>query len=472
MTKQVSAILLMLCLASGARSAAMEHSIGQLNHIQQRSGITAISYALIDIGTGETQTGAFGYYSTQKTHPVTSQSLFRIGSLTKSFTALTALKQVQEGRFDIDRPIRSYWPDIVINNAWQREHPVTTAMMLEHVAGIQDLTREEFDYPKPLELQQAFSLAPDARKVVWQPGLMASYSNAGAGYVQAALESATGIRWEQQLMNLVEQLDMSSTGVEHSPDLMRQLVAGYDEDATTPIPYWHTLFRGFGNMHSTADDMAKFVRMLMNNGIHKGKEIISEDLIARMEHPSSSILAELNYGYGLGLDSYYSHGVRLWGHSGDADGYMSHFAYSRRSGRGFFVAINAYQPATLRRARNILEEWLTKPLQDELVFPKVQMSSAELSRYTGVYRQASQRFPWQEKDKLDTATISQHNGGLMMESYRHGQVWFIPVREGQFRRRNEGGATHLFIKSDQGLILVGDIGNYVRTGELKEGDLH
>ena len=230
----------------------------QLARIQQQTGIGAVAYALVE-NNRILATGGIGTYGENNAKPVTETSLFRIGSITKTFTSLAVMRLVEEGKLQLDAPVKTLVPDLPLHNPWPAT-PVTLAMLLEHTAGLQDMTREEFDYPHPLSLQAALNLKSETRQLHWPPGYHSSYSNLGAGYVGRVIEIVTGEDYDAWFeREILATLGMHDSRLQWTKELEQNLVTGYDADLKTKIPYWHTLFRPFGGLNTTANDMAKLL---------------------------------------------------------------------------------------------------------------------------------------------------------------------------------------------------------------------
>jgi len=127
---------------------------------------------------------AYGMSDKKSKHPATLDTIFRIGSITKSFTSLALLKLQEQKKISLQDALLKHTSNAPLTNPWQKTRPVTIAHLLEHTSGLPDLTKKEFDYPgpEPLSLEQGLFYNHQPRKVLWPPGLHSSYSNAGAGY--------------------------------------------------------------------------------------------------------------------------------------------------------------------------------------------------------------------------------------------------------------------------------------------------
>ncbi len=466
--------ILIACVFLTTQTPAKQTPLQQkLQQIQKLTGVGAVAYTLVENNT-IISTGGIGSYALDNPRPVTATSLFRIGSITKTFTALAAMNLTEQGKLQLDQAVKTIIPGVPLNNPWSKTTPVTLAMVLEHTAGLQDLTAEEFSYPKPLSLRQAFKVKPEARRLHWPPGYHFSYSNAGAGYAGRVIETVTGENYDRWFKReILDALGMQDSQLHWSKDLEESLVTGYDSDLKTQIPYWHTLFRPFGGLNTSARDMARFL-MLFTDASNSKQRIVSARAITRMETPKTSLAAKAGFevGYGLGLRNRYFKGHRFYGHGGDGDGYLAEFAYSKESHRGYFVVINAFRHDLLEEFTALLNGWLIEGLDkaDETIAKPVikSLSGEKLQAILGDYREATTRFPLQSKAQLELLRVKQ----LGKELYRcfpraRACTEILPVTEILYRTREEPDASMAFVKAQDGhLYLQGGFGNYQKIKDL------
>ena len=276
---------------------------------------------------------------------IADDAIFRIGSVSKMFTGLLAAQMERRGLIELDRPI-GRWPlEGTYHNPWRSTHPITTAALLEHSAGLTDMIRPEWDYadPRPRPLSETLRLYPQARVARWPPGLHSSYSNGGVGLAGHLLELAGKTSYEALLAHHVTGPAALADTTALPPEAAR-LPTGYDTDGVTPIPYWHQIFRPFAAVNSSLADMARFLRLFLNRGTLEGKRLFDPGTIDRVERPTTTLAARhgLSFGYGLGNYSWLRRGIRFQGHGGDADGYLSRMGYTRANGSGYFLVITAF----------------------------------------------------------------------------------------------------------------------------------
>jgi CubicO group peptidase (beta-lactamase class C family) len=415
--------------------------------------------------------GGLGVADLETKQPVSADTMFRIGSVTKMFTALALIMLDEEHKLRLDGPVREFAPDAPYTNPHEQTHPVTIAQLLEHTAGLQDLTKEEFEHsdPKPLTLEEGLAFGAASRTVRWKPALHAVYSNAGYGLAGYVLQTVAKMRYEDFINERIFQpLGMVSSGFFLDQQTKARLATGYAADATTPLPYWHMLMRPFGGINSTPRDMASFVRLFLNDGFTEDQRLVYPQSIARMEVPRTSLAARsgLLYGYGLGNNQKFRKGVLFNGHGGDADGYLSQLGYNRDTGMGYFITINAFRHRALSEMRREIETWIIRDLDVPRPPPAAKLSDEVLQRYVGDYDLAAWRFAWTTREELgkQAMRITLENGVLYSQIGRHRKQELVPLSEGQFRRRGEPTATCAVVEDTDGTLYFEEDESWKKRG--------
>jgi CubicO group peptidase (beta-lactamase class C family) len=474
----VAAHALMLGLAAFVPAAGGSDLGDLLAAIEARRvehDIPGVGFALVSRST-VLWSGGFGVTDRQSGQPVAADTVFRIGSITKAFTALGLLMLQESGRLHLDDPVARHLQDRPFDNPWEPTHPVSIAQLLEHTAGLQDLSQAEFDHSDatPLSLDRALAVCPACRVVRWQPGLHSVYSNSGYGIAGKVIEAASEASYEDFIRSrLFEPLGMSTAGFFLDPATREKLATGYDTDARTPIRYWHMLYRPFGGINATPRDMASFVQFLLNDGMHGGKRLLSPASIRRMETPRTSLAARngLTFGYGLGIYHSYRDGALFNTHGGDGDGYLSRFGYHREAGLGYFVSINAFRGRALRSIQVEIERFIGRRSTPRPVAPVAHIDPEMLEQYAGQYRLAAWRFP--KTSAADVAsprmTVTIDNGTLYTQVADEARSALLAVSAHLFRRGDEPDATCAFARGEDGQLYFQEDDSYIREAPLAEG---
>jgi CubicO group peptidase (beta-lactamase class C family) len=451
---------------SSAPSPSLE-LMRRLGTIQEDEGIPAFGLVLMDEGqptlvTAQGQTG-------NPNRPVAdADTPFRVGSISKTFTALTAMALVESGELELDTPVS---PSVAreLNNPWQDTHPVRLVHLLGLTAGLADLSRVEFDNndPTPLTLAAALALAPEQRRILWPPGSRHSYTNVAPGLTALAIEERTGARFEAVARRRVlEPLDMPDATFLRNAYLIENLPRGYRAGGSEEIPYWHMTYRAFAGLSATPREMSRFLTALLNDGRLEGRQALGARTVRQMLQPSPSLATDagLPIGYGLGIYGTVRNGFVFYGHGGDGDGFLARFGLLLESGRGYFAVINSDDPPAFGRMRRAIERHLTRDLEPPEMPPQAVLPRARLEQLSGDYYPASTRFrvdAWRS-GTLPCAYITPAESGLRMR--RAGAtITLLPVTGTLFRRPADPLATIVFIADAGKLHMQGELGNYTRV---------
>lgn len=244
---------------------------------------------------------------------------FRIGSITKQFTAALILQLVDEGKIKLDGKLSDYLPDYRKDTGGR----VTLHQLLNHTSGIPSYTSRPDFFPK--HSRDAYSV-PDFVKTFasgdleFEPGSKFSYNNSGYTLLGAIIEKVTGKSYETVLAErILKPLGMTNTGYDHHATLLEKRASGYQKTSTGFInaPYLDmSLPYAAGSIYSTVGDLYKWEQAL-----HEGA-IISAESRKLMLTPGLS-----NYGYGVGISDQpfgkTDQKLKVISHSGGINGFNS-----------------------------------------------------------------------------------------------------------------------------------------------------
>lgn len=446
-------------LQAAPAATALAESIDRL---RQSQGIAAAALVMVDRDR-VLLSQAFGVEDRRTGKPVNAETRFRIGSITKTFTSLALMRAQSRGLLRLDRPIAEFAPDASYRNPSEPTHPLTLEHLLEHTAGWPDMSGAEFDSADPLSLSRALALRPASRLSLWPPGLHHEYSNSGAGLASWVLESVSGRSFEDFARDEVfAPLGMRTASLTPDAQTLAHLAQGYDRDGRTPIPYWHILYRAAGGLNLAPRDMAPLLHLLLRRGRIEERSLLSIAEIARMERPRTTVAARagLEFGYGLGIRHYLHRGQSLFGHGGDADGYLAEFRYSLASGRAYFVVITAFKHAALEQMQELLDDWLVAELPPAVAPAVIKLDPDQARLLPGEYFAASVRFPQPGREQR-RLSIALSEGQALVRADGEAGGALLRVQGALFRRPWESLASHaLVIEADGAVVLQGALGNW------------
>jgi len=336
---------------ASTQAAAMQPWIARLDEYVARhmreTGAPGLTLALAN-RDGLIRVSTYGFADTKTGLRVVPETMFEIGSISKSFVSLALLQLHDEGKLDLNRPIVEYLPWLKINSKFA---PVTTHHILSHTAGLPGV---------PLLLDAILN-------DLWtgyEPGKQFLYSNTGyniLGFLVSTLDQrpfAESIR-----IRLLEPLGMSASAPVISNETRSRMAVGYEPIAEgRPYPLhgtlveaqWLEMDMAAGSIASTPADMSKYLRMLLNHGALPKGRLISEETFNLFIKPviKAPFRGEpASYGYGLWVSDIEGH-TRLR-HTGGMVAFSSSLDADVTSGVGAFASVNAnlrgYRPVAVTK---------------------------------------------------------------------------------------------------------------------------
>lgn len=391
--------VLLLC-AGGIAPAAADESPKSLDELKAAIGrivtetkTPAMGIALVD-RNGPYWVASLGKADLASGRAADEDTLYRIGSISKMFAALSVLKLVEEGKLSLDDTLRERAPDVAFENAWESTHPVRIAHLLEHTTGWDDIHVPEYAYSAPdtSTTKQGLDYHPDSRKSRWPPGTRHAYCNSGSAVAAYVVERITGQRFE----DYVAQTFFAPLGMESSSYFKTKR---YDARGATlymgakPQDYWHIIHRAAGSINSSPRDMAKFVHFLLMRGSTASGPLVSAKSMDDMETPRTlpGNAAGIRAGYALAnyATGHKSMGVAFRGHDGGMMGAIAHLAYSNAIGQGYILMINSGDPSAIGRSADLIKDYLLRDAKPPEPGPSV--LPERYKRIDGYYESISPR---------------------------------------------------------------------------------
>jgi len=288
--------------------------------VMQSSRIPGLALAIISDRTILYARG-FGVTSLEDGgQPVTPQTLFRIGSTTKSLTGTAAMRLVEQGQLDLDAPIRTYIDWFKLRDPGAAD-VVTLRMLLSHTAGL-PTDWEVYDQHDPAALARHVHEDVPRYPLVAAPGTQFEYSNVGTNIVGYLIEVVTNKPFAAAMQDLVfDPLEMRRTTFDPTVAMTYPLAQGHvlTEEGSIGVYHQfadHTAHYPAGFTISTVLDMANFAIMHLDRGRFHGQQLLTHESVALMHTAHTAFRKPAGEGYGLTFMIEQYRGVRLVGHSG------------------------------------------------------------------------------------------------------------------------------------------------------------
>jgi CubicO group peptidase (beta-lactamase class C family) len=333
-----------LCQSQGPRSAALDSLDALVAKEVSSNGVGGVTVGVV-VGADLVWTKSYGEADMKNHVPARQETVYRIGSITKQFTAIMLLQLVQAGKVHLSDPVEKYFPEInTVKGRSASAPPVTLFQLATHTGG---LAREPDDLPAYLvgpvsDWEKVLLKALEHTNYSYEPGTHFLYSNIGYAVLGEALARAAKQSYiEYVTNNVLLPLGMTQTVFEPTQDIRRILAKGYACDGNavdTTVPEREHDGRGYkvpnGAMYSSVGDLSKFVAFEMGFGpesVLKKQSLES----ARKYLVSENLLLQ---GYGIGLEASWHGDYLLLGHGGDVPGYIAaaYFEPQRKLGILFF----------------------------------------------------------------------------------------------------------------------------------------
>ena len=334
----------------------------------------------------------YGFADVAAGTPVAPETLFEIGSIGKTFTAVAALQLSEAGALDLQAPVTAYLPWFRVRSA---HGPITLHHLLSHTAGI----------------IAGMDQTPEARYQAWAlreteaggpPGERFHYSNLGYKVLGLVVERVTGEPYGETIRRrILVPLGMAASEAVITHDTRRRLAVGYatlyDDRPWRPehplVPAtWLQTDTADGSIAATPADLAVFLRMLLNRGRGPGGRLLSEEGFALLTRPAATAWGGAGYGYGLFVRDV-DGGTEI-GHPGGMVGYVASMrgdlerglgAVAFMNGPGDPMAVTRYALALLRAVHDGAPLPPLPPEADTTVLP-------EAAAYAGTYRAGERAF--------------------------------------------------------------------------------
>lgn len=360
----------------------------------------------------------YGYADLETRLPVDGElSLFRPGSISKTFIWTAVMQLYEQGKLDLNVDIQKYL-DFKLNTTY--EQPITMLNLMSHTPGFEDRSDGLFvrSSSELLPLGEYLRLAQPVQ--IYPPGEISAYSNYGVALAGYIIERVSGIPYEQYLEEYIFQpLGMSrSTFRQPVPShLADALAAGYrcaKPSACSKGSFEFVQASPAGALSSTAADMAKFMLAHLNGGVLDGQRILEAETLELMHTGHFSHDPRLK-GWAHGFFESELRGVRILSHAGDTIYFHSDMLLFPDHNLGIFVSYNSENGSLARM--ELLEAFLERyfpavPLPD----PNPTQAAVErLKPFAGSYFSSRRNVSGREKffSALQAVSLSVEDTGII-----------------------------------------------------------
>lgn len=317
----------------------------------------------------------FGLAEVQQEKAIATDTVFRIGSISKIFTSVALMQLWEQGKFQLDEPVNEYLKAYKVQHRDPNAPPVTFRHLLTHtsgigeVRGITDLARPvlglgaKLDKPIPtLKEYYAKGLTPEV-----YPGTKWAYSNHAFATLGQLVEDISAEPFsEYTIRHVFEPLGMTHTDYLLSDRVRDQLAQGYafNRGKFKAIDYLEIVVTGAGSIFSSVNDMSRYVVALLNGGKNEFGSILQPETLQLMMQPQYQLDPHLSaMGLAFFLDDFESH--RIVSHGGGWPGFTSWMLIAPDDSLGIVVFSNTSSLAPYGIAQDLLRQLLDVPASAE-----------------------------------------------------------------------------------------------------------
>jgi serine beta-lactamase-like protein LACTB len=281
------------------RRQDLKNALSDIQRRQRNIGLSAL--VMLDGATVLSEN--LGFADLEQRVPVTNETRFGVASITKAFTGLSLLKLHEAGRIDLDAPIQRYVPVFPVKPGGV----ITLRLLAAHLGGIRHWGQERnaalyarhFD-----DVNDVLTLFKDDTLVA-PPGTRESYSSYGYNLIGAAIQSASGLKYQEYVnREIITRLGLRNTGFDDVRRVLPNRARRYsyfdpwtfavDSNAVYRVPDWdYSHNMAGGNMFSTAADLARFGRAIVRPGL-----LSKESLALLYRRPTAgTVKATMSFGF-------------------------------------------------------------------------------------------------------------------------------------------------------------------------------
>ena len=333
---------------------------------------------------------------------------FRIGSITKMFTAALTLKAVEEKKIRLDQKLSQYFPSVV--NA----DKITIEQLLGHRTGINNFTNDD-DYPSWESVRKSkdeMIALISSRPSEFEPGSKAGYSNSNYVLLSYILESIYKKSYAEILSEkILKPLKLSNTSYGSKINASKNEARSYSNDGSWSLSGETDMSipSGAGAIVSTTADLTKFIESLFSG------KIISTENVEKMKN--------IREGYGLGMFRFPFDGKSGFGHTGGIDGFRSMLTYFPES-KITYVMLSNGEKYNLNNIGMAVLGWNDGKTVEIPSFETYQHTDEELASMEGEYSST---------DMPLKITVIKKDKNLMMQATGQPSFFPDPTAKHQFK---------------------------------------
>ena len=401
-----------------------------------------LALGIVQAKEGLVYQGYFGWADIKEKKPIREDTVFCIGSISKTFTAIGLMQQWEKGKFKLNDPVNQYLSFPLIQPRKEGCREVTFLDLFTHTSGGGELMGwYQLQHP----IKTIFVPAPKPRPPLEEvlaggirpgvcPGVKFAYCNycyAGLGLL---LEKISGERFSEYMEeHIFALLGLELSGFEESEELISHLAQGYHYQGSlkrfASSHFFRTAIPPAGGMLSCVRDLSLYLQALLNQGKGKNGQILKPETLKLMLTPHYQLDPGLG---GIGICFFITNfsGRNFYGHGGAVPGFGSQIYFSPQLGLGVVVLCNIMNKAPYEISAGIVKILLG--MEPGAKIAPAQINEKVAKEFEGYYGSVEPEFL--SDFRFNMATLGAYqirfkNGKLFLKSLRPGKKYrLVPVR--------------------------------------------
>lgn len=393
----------------------------------KKNQVVGLSIAIVDDQRTVWAQG-FGYADKKEKKPATAETVYRIGSISKLFTAMATMQLAEQGRIDIDQPLQRYLPEFSVKTRFSNTDPITPRSIMTHHSGLPSaVAKGMWDSEPPSKL--LYRLKDEY--VAFPPNYVLSYSNAGMGLLGLMIEQVNDTEFcTYMAQSILGAIGMQQSSYKLTSEIEYLLSKGYRKGKEAKQVPLRDL--SAGSMYSNVLDLSRFIQMVFARGQVGNHQVLLPDTIDEMLRPQNENVV-LDFGNLIGLGWFIDYSSRenmkVAGHGGGTPLFRTNLAILPEKKLGVVVLTNSTEGSKVlgkigkEALKLALEAKTGRTIEDkdrQIEPPDQKASEDMLQSFTGRYATLNM---------LGTVTRKANTLDAKFEKY---QFQLIPSSDGKF----------------------------------------
>ena len=265
------------------------------NEEMKKNQVIGVSIAIVDNQRIVWAQG-FGYADIKNRVPATSETVYRIGSISKLFTVMATMQLAEQGKVDIDKPLKKYLPQFSVKSRFPDSEAITLRTMMTHHSGLpQEISKGEWTSEPPINLLYRLK----EEYVAYPTNYVLAYSNVAMALLGLMIEQVTDTEFCEYLnQSVLAPIGMQQSSFKLTSEINGLLSKGYRNGKE--IKQLHLRDVAAGSMYSNVLDLSRFIQMIFAKGEVDNRQILQPDTIGEMLRPQNEAVT-LDFEQRIGL---------------------------------------------------------------------------------------------------------------------------------------------------------------------------